>query len=700
MKPENYHSVKMHFRFSGLWMIPTILFSLTFCSAFGQAKHMVQVKAFDQHLNPYKNIQVSINAKDYIALGLKGIAFMELSEDDLPLRSVKIKDDELEAASWNYTKGVVEIIVRKKSYQIVHVQVKDSRNNPAKDIKVTFAGRKTTTVTTDAEGHIELPLALDEKINAVDQFTMDDFNPDELQVNGKDVILTISPKVQAKRVDSHVQTDKTKADDNGAYFRDFDLSKLDSIRSLTVFYAIFKNYQMKNLSAAAKQQLDNKFNELVEDLQDSLQKNTDRFIGKISDSSFVSDDIRNLLSQATIENQTLDLQRAEFDEKIRLINDKLSAGIINLDSDTRTRLLSDLNKLEDLLANNESRFYKNQNDYRQIINSLKENYFNFEDLENKLNISESQRLEDQRVFRQRLLITISVVILFAILIIRLIYFSNKLRKQKKELQHANDEIASINANLEGTVLQRTKSLKEAHHELDTFLYRASHDLRSPVCSIIGLCNLASHFSTGEAKDLLDKVVDTTSGMDRLLKKLSLISEINQPSNFGLVNLSQTIESIRQHVSKAIYKQQILFVVNCPAELEIYTSPDLLQAILINLIENALFYCGMKNRNNGVVEISISIEHNQLEVQIYDNGIGIDSKITDRLYDMFFKGNVYSKGNGLGLYIVKKSVAALGGEISMESEAGKFTRFVIYLPLKDASFMQEQNDLQYADALLN
>jgi signal transduction histidine kinase len=649
-----------------------MIFFVLSTPASAQKKQLVQVKTFDQQLLPFKNIDISINGKDFITVGNRGEAFIELDDTDLPLKSIRIKDEKLEAASWNYSKGIIEVIVRKKNYQIVQVIVRDQKNAPLSNLKVTFNGKKTTTATTNHEGSFDIPLALDEKLNSTDQFTINEYKAIKFEVlDGKNVLTVDHMKAVSAAPEVVTKT----------YFKDFDLSKLDSIQSLTVFYAIFKNYQIKDMSDEVKQRVDAKFNELVQKLQDSSQKKENPFIGKISDSSFVSDDIKNLVSQATRESQTLEGQRRDFDEKMQIIQEKLGTGIQNLDAKTRTALLSDLTLLEGLLVQNESKFYKNQNDYRQIINSLKENFLDVEDLENKLSASEAQRLEEQRVFRQKILATLSVLFVFALLILLLVHFSTRLKKQKKELVRVNAEINRINENLEGLVAERTKLLAGAVKELDTFLYRASHDLRSPVCSIIGLCNIALLLSKGESKDLVEKMVLTTSTMDKLLKKLSLISEINQPTNFSSITLLDVMENIKNNFNEVIDDQRIKFIMDCPGDLVIYSYPNLIEIILINLIENSFFYSVLKDPENAQVELTAAIKNDQLEISLYDNGIGVDDTIRHRLFDMFFKGNENSKGSGLGLYIVQKSVQALEGEIRVESEPGVFTKFIVLLPLK-------------------
>ena len=655
--------------------------------SWAQKKQLVQVKAFDQQLIPYKNVEVSINNKEYFSMGNKGVAFVELLDTDFPIKSIKIKDEKLETASWNYGKGVIEIIIRPRSYQMVQVFVRDENNVRLPNLMVTFKGRKITTAQTDKDGKFEVPTALDERISTPMQFFIPEFDVVDVQTTEGQTVLIISPIKVAAPIPlvEEAVTKKT-------YFQDFDLSKLDSIQSLTAFYAIFKSIPIKDMNEETKLKLDAKFNQLIAQLQDSVLSRNTGFTGRISDSSFVNDDIKNLLEQATQESKTLEAQRVNFEEKIKIIENKLASGISSMDDSTRSNLLSDLTRLEMILGQNEKLFYKNQNDYRSIINALKEKYFNISELENKLSQSEAQRLEDQRQFRQKLLITSSIIFVFGILIVLLIYFGNKLKKQKQELVRVNAEINRINENLEDLVSARTKSLADANKELDTFLYRASHDLRSPVCSIIGLCNIALHTSEDESRDLVQKVVMTTGIMDKLLKKLSIISEINQPTNFSSITLVDLVENVKQDFEETINTQNIKFTINCPADLVIYSYPNLVETIIANLIENAFFYSVLKDPLNATVSLDVSMNNNNVVISVHDNGIGVEEAISHKLFDMFFKGTEKSKGHGLGLYIVQKSVQALDGKVEVESEFGSFTKFTVQFPFKTIAFEAQQRKL--------
>ncbi len=672
-------------------IVIAMIFLFIATAAFGQDKQVVQIKTFDHQLKALGSIDVSINDKDFIAVNAKGSAFTELSASDLPPKSVRIKNDELEAESWNYSKGVIEIIIRRKSFKVHSWTVKDTEGTTLSNLKIEFKGRKSHELTSNASGQFSIPLALDEKFISANQFSIQGYTSIRFQLGDRENVLFVeAPKPVVATIESPPQ-EKVNQVPKG-YFQNFDMAMLDSIQSLTVFYSIFKNVQIKDLSEAEKKKVDNKFNQLVRQLEDSVRK-SEVFVGKISDSSFVKDDLTYLLSQAREESQMLEAQRADFDEKIKIISNKLASGIGNLDQETRDKLLSDLTLLEMLLKENESRFFKNQNDYRAIINSLKERFFDFSDLENRLSESELQRLEEQRIFRQRLLIIVSIAGLFAVLIVLLIRFSNRLRKQKKQLEDANAEIKRMNENLEILVYVRTKLLAEAHKELDTFLYRASHDLRSPVCSIIGLCNIASSLLPGgESKELIERVVMTTESMDKLLKKLSLISEINQPSDYSEIRLLEIFVVVESRFRSFINENDVQFTIDCPFDLTVNSYPNLVNAIVTNVVENALYYSTMKQRSRPVVEIKATIEDNRVVVTVFDNGIGIDQAVQPKIFDMFYKGNTRSKGNGLGLYIVNKSLQALEGEVRLESMPNEYSKFTMYLPVNLAPVVPQLEEV--------
>jgi signal transduction histidine kinase len=98
----------------------------------------------------------------------------------------------------------------------------------------------------------------------------------------------------------------------------------------------------------------------------------------------------------------------------------------------------------------------------------------------------------------------------------------------------------------------------------------------------------------------------------------------------------------------------------------------------NLISNAIRYYNPAV-SRPYVEISILANSEHAEIIVRDNGIGIDEKYHDKIFDMFFRVSKKSVGSGLGLYIVKETIEKLDGEIGLTSEKDKGTEFKILIP---------------------
>ncbi|HEX6890758.1 MAG TPA: HAMP domain-containing sensor histidine kinase [Chryseolinea sp.] len=109
-----------------------------------------------------------------------------------------------------------------------------------------------------------------------------------------------------------------------------------------------------------------------------------------------------------------------------------------------------------------------------------------------------------------------------------------------------------------------------------------------------------------------------------------------------------------------------------------SNPTILKIISDNLLENAIIF---NHQKTPVIKIeALSVDHG-IRLTIQDNGIGIEPEILPHVYDMFFRGNERSKGNGLGLYIVKRAVNKLNGTIDIESVYGQGTTVRVQIPIE-------------------
>ncbi len=256
--------------------------------------------------------------------------------------------------------------------------------------------------------------------------------------------------------------------------------------------------------------------------------------------------------------------------------------------------------------------------------------------------------------------------------------AEEITAQAEELKEANEEISLLNEGLEATVSRRTNELKLAKKELDTFFYHASHDFRRPLTTFLGLAEIAqSILDDPKALELFDKVRETAGSLDRMVSKLKAISIIGFEKNkFSDIDMLALINAILAKQKTLINQSKIEVRLNIQAT-HYYSSYDLVEIILENLIENAVLYSDLHKQS--WISIANSQYANKLLITVSDNGQGIDDSLTPRIFDMYYRANEASQGNGLGLYIAKMATEKLKGEITFETKLGEGTIFTIKLP---------------------
>jgi signal transduction histidine kinase len=226
-------------------------------------------------------------------------------------------------------------------------------------------------------------------------------------------------------------------------------------------------------------------------------------------------------------------------------------------------------------------------------------------------------------------------------------------------------------------------LQEANAELDTFLYRASHDIRRPITSLLGLAHLSRFAHTEqERNELFDKVVNTAATMDNMLTKLQKVYELNHPvSERYQISIRQAVPNAFAKFSRQLEKAGMAHSFRMDNSVSFETDENMLNVILHNLIENAIVFRKVAGPEKPHVWIDVEQLGNQIVLKCRDNGIGIESKYLDNIFESHFRGTELSTGIGLGLYLVKRATAALRGRIEVLSEYGVGTTFIVYLPVR-------------------
>ncbi len=242
-------------------------------------------------------------------------------------------------------------------------------------------------------------------------------------------------------------------------------------------------------------------------------------------------------------------------------------------------------------------------------------------------------------------------------------------------------LLNINHHSEKEILMKNDLLSKTNEELDRFVYSASHDLKAPLSSMLGLIEIAQRTDDPEEiKACLAMMKGRVKNLDEFILEI-----INYSRNSRLdihkepVDLFQLTQEVVDNLKYAEGYEQIYFKYNFPHNLNIQTDRSRLRVILNNLISNSLKYHD-GTKDNPLVEVNAYKDNNYLKMEVKDNGIGIAAEHQSKIFEMFYRASEKSKGSGLGLYIVQETIHKMNGKIKVASDVGVGTSFEIEVPV--------------------
>jgi PAS domain S-box-containing protein len=227
---------------------------------------------------------------------------------------------------------------------------------------------------------------------------------------------------------------------------------------------------------------------------------------------------------------------------------------------------------------------------------------------------------------------------------------------------------------------KNEELEKVNHQMEKFLYSTSHDLRSPIATILGLVNLMRlEIKSHVMVDYVSKIEISTLKLDKIIKDIMSFSKATyQRLNSERVDFEALAWKAFNNYRDDPASRKIFYEVNVKSNLPFYTDTERLDIILDNVVRNCIHFYD-PNKSRPFIKVNIASDKQSAFLEIIDNGIGIGAQHIGSIFKMFFKASHLSKGAGLGLYIVKETIEKLHGTITLESEVGFGTVIRIMIP---------------------
>lgn len=231
-------------------------------------------------------------------------------------------------------------------------------------------------------------------------------------------------------------------------------------------------------------------------------------------------------------------------------------------------------------------------------------------------------------------------------------------------------------------IQDLLDIEEKQNEsLHTFTHIVSHNLRIHTANMLGILMLlemedSKTFENQFVQLLKESSINLEETIGHLIEVLEI--KLEKEKHFERTNLHETVSKAISGLKYAANKNDVRQMIDIPEDVYLNVVPSYLDNIILHLLDNGIRYCD--KTKDSYVRISSKIEDDNTIIIIKDNGVGLDLELYgEQLFDMYKKFHDKSTSNGLGLFMTKNQVEAMGGHIEVESELTKGTTFKVYLP---------------------
>jgi signal transduction histidine kinase len=331
---------------------------------------------------------------------------------------------------------------------------------------------------------------------------------------------------------------------------------------------------------------------------------------------------------------------------------------------------------------------------RELVTSIGKIQASYEERENIARIASNELVIKQaRDFN----IAVTVIALLTGLLVLVLQIGNrnmkrvnaKLFEAKEVIQKQNKELEYKNRALDVEVDKKTvdlarvnSSLKQVNDELDNFIYKTSHDIRGPLASLKGMCNVAlMDVQDPTALEYLRKLDATAERLNSILTRLVIINQINNSKlTVRPVDFKAIVSDVLMLEKKKGLPPDLRINIKIDDDVEVQSDVELVRIVLENLIDNAIKFYNDSDRVDSFLHISIaSLDNGGAKVRVIDNGVGISEASPGKLFQMFSRASERSETGGIGLYITKTATEKIGGRVGLLTTPEGHTEFYVILP---------------------
>lgn len=263
----------------------------------------------------------------------------------------------------------------------------------------------------------------------------------------------------------------------------------------------------------------------------------------------------------------------------------------------------------------------------------------------------------------------------------------KITTAQQTITQQNEELKKYSEGLEEQIQERTQQISQTNAELikqnnqlEQFAFITAHNLRAPVARLLGLSSIldTQNHQNPDNVFVIEKMVFVAHELETVIRDLNVILEIKKGINELIeeVTFSEKLRKVCALLQNQITESGAQINADFSQIDVIQSVSPYIESIIYNLVSNAIKY--RTSRRTPIINIKSELKQDGVLLTITDNGLGMDLKQNQhKIFGLYRRFHDHIEGKGLGLYLIKTQIEALGGTVSVESTLGEGTTFYVF-----------------------